>query len=132
MANLYEMYYAQAMNHMLHANHDPEANKWADVVERCFARDRRLQHKYNKEMSNGKWDGMMTQKHIGYTEWHDNFPADTMPEIRRIDETSPGGYIFTADNGMVIMDAEHFFRKSEGDKTSHHISIYGQNRMDWL
>ena len=118
MANLYEMYYAQAMNHMLHANHDPEANKWADVVERCFARDRRLQHKYNKEMSNGKWDGMMTQKHIGYTEWHDNFPADTMPEIRRIDETSPGGYIFTADNGMVIMDAEHFFRKSEGDKTS--------------
>ncbi|WP_297072190.1 glycosyl hydrolase 115 family protein [uncultured Duncaniella sp.] len=84
MGNLYEMYYSQAMNHRLHSLGLPEANEWADRTERCFARDAELMHTYNKVMSNGKWDGMMTQKHIGYTSWNDSFERDTLPEIRRI------------------------------------------------
>ena len=69
MSNLYEMYYAQAMNHKLYAENNPEANYWADKVEKAFARDKELCDDYNNVMSNGKWKGMMTQKHIGYTSW---------------------------------------------------------------
>lgn len=29
---------------------------------------------------------MMIQKHIGYTSWNDNFPADKQPEVYRIEE----------------------------------------------
>ena len=104
MANLYDMYYAQAMNLKLAANNDPAANYWADRCEEAFARDAELCANYNKVMSNGKWNGMMTQKHIGYTSWNDNFPADRLPRLRRVEETDKiGGYVFTEKNGIVSM-----------------------------
>ena len=108
MANLYEMYYAQAMNHRCCAANDPEANAWADEVERCFARDAQLCRAYNEQIAGGKWRGMMTQKHIGYTSWNDSFAADTLPEIFRIDNPAPGGYRFTGSNGYVAIEAEHY------------------------
>lgn len=67
MANLYEMYYAQAMNHKLYKENNPQANYWADKVEMAFKRDKDLCYDYNNVMSGGKWKNMMIQKHIGYT-----------------------------------------------------------------
>lgn len=110
MANLYDMYYAQAMNRVLADAGNPDCNEWADRVEQCFHRDAQLCHEYNKVMANGKWDGMMTQKHIGYTSWNDDFPADRMPEVRRIGDVQSGGYIFAPSQGYVAMEAEHFYR----------------------
>lgn len=116
MANLYYMYYAQAMNLKLAANNDPAANYWADRCEEAFARDAELCANYNKVMSNGKWNGMMTQKHIGYTSWNDNFPADKLPRLRRVEETDKiGGYVFTEKNGIVSMEAEHFYAQENGN-----------------
>jgi hypothetical protein len=119
LSNLYEMYYAQAMNHALYSRGDPAADAWADRVERCFARDAFLMEQYNKEMSGGKWDGMMTQKHIGYFSWNDNFPADRLPEVRRIGATEPGGFRFEADpRGYTAIEAEHYFaaQAAEGSR----------------
>lgn len=112
MANLYEMYYAQAMNHKLYKENNPQANEWADKVERAFARDKALSDDYNNVMSGGKWKNMMIQKHIGYTSWHDNFPADQLPEIFRIEEPEKavGGYVFTAENGYAAIEAQHYYR----------------------
>ena len=116
MANLYDMYYAQAMNQKLAANNDPAANYWADRCEEAFARDAELCKNFNKVMSNGKWDGMMTQKHIGYTSWNDNFPADRLPRLTRVEETDKiGGYVFTEKNGIVSMEAEHFYAQENGN-----------------
>ena len=114
MSNLYEMYYAQAMNHKLYADGNPMANVWADKVEKCFARDKALSDDYNNVMAEGKWKGMMTQKHIGYTSWNDNFPADKLPEVKRIaePEKAVGGYVFTGKNGHVAMEAPHFYENN--------------------
>lgn len=111
LANIYDMYYAQAMNHKLYAEGNPEANVWADRVEQCFKRDSILCRGYNKEIAGGKWDGMMIQKHIGYTEWNDSFPKDTCPKVMRIEnaEDKVGGYVFKPSAGFVAMDAEHYF-----------------------
>lgn len=111
MANLYEMYYAQAMNHKLYKENNPQANEWADKVERTFARDKALSDDYNNVMSGGKWKNMMIQKHIGYTSWNDNFPADKLPEIYRIEqpEKAVGGYVYTGQDGYVAMEAEHYY-----------------------
>ncbi len=115
MANLYEMYYAQAMNHKLYAENNPQANEWADKAEQAFARDKTLSDDYNNVMSNGKWKNMMIQKHIGYTSWNDDFPADRLPEVFRIKNpaNAAGSYIFTGQNGYVAMEAEHYFCKKE-------------------
>ncbi len=114
MANLYEMYYAQAMNHKLYAENNPEANAWADKVEETFNRDKALCNDYNKNIAGGKWDGMMIQKHIGYTSWNDNFREDILPKIQRIEqpEQATGGYVFTGENGYVAMEAEHYYAQT--------------------
>ena len=120
MANLYEMYYAQAMNHRLHAAGDPAANDWADLCERCFRRDAELSARYNRSVAGGKWNGMMTQKHIGYTSWNDNFAADTLPELRRVDDAgrAAGGYVSQARDGVVVIEAEHFREAEDCDGAS--------------
>ena len=118
LSNLYEMYYAQAMNLDLYAKGDPAADRWADVVERCFKRDAFLMEQYNKEMSGGKWDGMMTQKHIGYFTWNDNFPADRLPHVMRIGEVAPGGFCFAQDHrGYTAIEAEHYFAAHAAEGT---------------
>ena len=129
MANLYDMYYAQTMNKVLAEAGNPDANQWADKVEECFKRDAQLCNYYNKVMANGKWDGMMTQKHIGYTSWNDDFPADRMPEVKRISNQQPGGYVFAPSQGYVAMEAEHFFSAKSAAGTQWSIyPDYGRTR----
>lgn len=113
MANIYEMYYAQAMNHALYAAGDPAANEWADRVEACFARDRQLSDQYNNEIAGGKWKNMMIQKKIGYTIWNDTFPADTLPEIFRMESVEPlaEGYVFMPERDYLSIEAPHIFAK---------------------
>ncbi|MDE6631374.1 MAG: glycosyhydrolase, partial [Muribaculaceae bacterium] len=110
MSNLYQMYYAQAMNHHAYANGLPEANEWAAEVKRCFDRDAELMKSYNKDIAGGKWDGMMTQKHIGYKSWNDNFPAEILPKTSTLDsaERNAGGYAFKPVDGAIVIEAEHF------------------------
>ena len=120
MANIYEMYYAQAMNHALYKANDPAANDWADKVEACFARDKFLSNQYNNEMADGKWKNMMIQKHIGYRSWNDNFPEDMLPRIFRIEENEalPAGFTFTAEDGCVVIEAPHVYAKQNSAEGS--------------
>ncbi len=117
MANLYDMYYAQAMNLLLASRNNPEANKWATQVAQCFKRDSLLCHHYNKVMAGGKWDGFMTQKHIGYTSWNDNFRHDMLPATKQVDDTGNGGYTFNATQGYLAIEADHFYRAQATEGT---------------
>ena len=129
MANLYDMYYAQAMNHYLSEHGNPDANEWADRVGQCFLRDSLLCLAYNKEMAGGKWDGMMTQKHIGYTSWNDNFPHDLLPETKRVPTAAVGGYSFRHSDGYVAMEAEHYYAAKAAGNTSWAVyPDYGRTR----
>ncbi len=111
LANLYDMYYSLAMNRYLAELSDPEANEYADRVEKCFERDSLLTLYYNKVMADGKWDGIMTQVHIGYTTWHGP-QYNVMPKVSRV-ATAPtvrrGGYVFREHGGEVVMNAEHYY-----------------------
>lgn len=115
MANLYEMYYAQAMNHALYNAGNPAANEWADKVEACFARDKFLTNQYNNVMADGKWKNMMIQKHIGYRSWNDNFPEDILPRIFRVEDAEPltDGFTFKSDAGYVSIEAPHVYSVSD-------------------
>ena len=108
MANLYDMYYAQAMNQYLAASKNPDANVWADKVKASFRRDSLLCAAYNTDIAGGKWNGMMIQKHIGYRSWNDNFRADMLPRTTQVEMVN-GGYTFTPSNGYVAMEAEHYY-----------------------
>ena len=115
MSNIYQMYYAQAMNLKLAAENNPDANLWAERVRETFRRDSLLCAAYNTDIAGGKWNGMMIQKHIGYRSWNDNFRADMLPRVQTI-PTGNGGYTFEAKNGYVAMEAEHYFEAKSADK----------------
>lgn len=108
MANLYDMYYSQAMNHRLYSEANPEANIWADKVVSAFKRDSILMAEYSHDVAGGKWNGMMGQKHIGYTSWNDNFEKDTCPEVKRVSLSAAPEYVFSHKDNVVVMEAEHF------------------------
>ena len=111
MSNLHQMYFAQAQNHALYKQNNPKANIWADECERLFKRDSLICDVYNHKMSGGKWNGMMTQKHIGYKSWNDAFEKDTCPELFRV--TSKDGVIISENNGVVEIEAPYYSSKTE-------------------
>lgn len=111
MSNLHQMYFAQAQNHALYKQNNPKANIWADECERLFKRDSLICDYYNHKMAGGKWNGMMTQKHIGYKSWNDDFEKDTCPELFRV--TSKDGVIISENNGMVEIEAPYYSSKTD-------------------
>ncbi len=116
MANVYDMYYAVAMNRKLAKENDIKANFWADRVESCFKRDEELTQCYNLKMANGKWNHMMDQVHIGYTSWHAP-EKNIMPGVMRVDGVKKGYSVFEEKNGVVVIEAEHYFKRMSNDKT---------------
>lgn len=111
MSNLHQMYFAQAQNHALYKQGNPKANVWADECERFFKRDSLICDYYNHKMAGGKWNGMMTQKHIGYKSWNDDFEKDTCPELFRV--TSKDGVIISENNGVVEIEAPYYSSKTD-------------------
>ena len=111
MSNLHQMYFAQAQNHALYKQNNPKANIWADECERLFKRDSLICDIYNHKMSGGKWNGMMTQKHIGYKSWNDAFEKDTCPELFRV--TSKNGVIINENSGVVEIEALYYSSKTD-------------------
>ena len=111
MSNLHQMYFAQAQNNALYKQGNPKANVWADECERLFKRDSLICDFYNHKMSGGKWNGMMTQKHIGYKSWNDDFEKDTCPELFRISASEAP--VIAEHNGVVEIEAPFFASKTD-------------------
>ena len=127
MANLYNMYYAQAMNHRLAKKQHAETNAWAGRVRECYNRDSLLTLQYH-QVAGGKWNHMMDQIHIGYKSWN-NPKTRTMPEVKTIaGKDAPLASIsdqgqsvvlrtlspLTSYEGFVTVEAEHWSRKTDG------------------
>ena len=117
-ANLYEMYYAVAMNRKLAAQKDVKANDWAEKVRSYYERDSILTYHYNNIMSSGKWNHMMDQTHIGYTYWQQP-TKNSMPKVTYVPdkEKTTVPYLFIDENGYISIEAEHYSRAMNGKTT---------------
>ena len=127
-ANLYDMYYAHAMNQRMAKKNDPSTNAWADRVQECFKKDAALCAEYH-QLNGGKWNHMMDEKYIGYKSWN-NPKQKIMPEVTRIEVTAApitlpmpaamtyqqpkGTPEFVEKDGYVSIEAEHYTRKTDG------------------
>ena len=123
MGNIYEMYYAQAMNHELAAKGDPDANCWAERCRKAFERDQQLNLQYNKEIAGGKWDGMMIQKHISYKIWNDNYPADVCPDLIEVKAPAEGP-TFSPRDGYISIEAEHTWNRQDASQAQWTVIPY--------
>ena len=116
--NLYEMYYALAMNKRYVARYDLRANAFADKVKECFQRDTLLTIHYNSNISNGKWAHQMDQVRIGYNNWQQP-SRSLMPKVEYVYREIPKEKRFIEKDGYISMEANHFSRSQ------------GTNRIQW-
>jgi hypothetical protein len=82
-ANLNELYVTAGKNHLYAKQGRVAANELAARVQQLFVNDSLLSHYYNHVLSNGKWNHMMDQTHIGYTNWQQP-PVNKMPDVKTI------------------------------------------------
>lgn len=138
-SNLYELYFNVAKNHRLASEKDRKANGFSDNAKRNFEYDAVLQNKYNHEISGGKWQHMMDQTRIGYSNWQQP-EKNIMPEVFYISENEETkNKVFKEKDGYISIEAEHFSRKNNSDnihwevipdfgKTLSGITTFPQNK----
>jgi hypothetical protein len=81
-ANLNELYVATAKNRLYAEQGRAIANSYAKKVKKLYQKDAELTEKYHN-ISDGKWNQMMSQTHIGYTYWQQP-EEQVMPEVKMI------------------------------------------------
>ncbi|MEZ2445764.1 glycosyl hydrolase 115 family protein [Chitinophaga sp. RCC_12] len=79
-ANLNELYYYAALNKEAIKNKQLMANTYADRVKACYLEDSLITVAYH-QLNNRKWNHMMDQTHIGYTNWQQP-PVQKMPAVK--------------------------------------------------
>ena len=81
-ANLNELYYTAALNHLYADQGRGATNAMIALTQKLFAKDQQITDRYHS-IANGKWNHMMDQTHIGYTYWQQP-DENTIPETVEI------------------------------------------------
>lgn len=114
-AGVAKIYLYADKNHTYAAQGRPSANKWAAMVDEMYKRDKRLESFYNDDMANGKWKGMMQDRHFGYTHWW-------MPKQDSIPVTCEVAPLPTASMGVVVEGSEKAAVSAAGKAESNGIA----------
>ncbi len=80
-ANLNEMYYTVAKNHLYAEQNRASTNAMAQKAKELFENDDAITDYYHNQLSGGKWNHFMSQTHIGYTSWN-NPEKNFMPAVK--------------------------------------------------
>jgi hypothetical protein len=106
-ANLNELYVSVGQNRLYAKQGRATTNALAGHVRELFATDAELTRHYNEVMAGGKWNHMMDQTHIGYTNWQEP-PRNNVPEVVELSLPEE------ANLGVAIEGSENAW---PGDKT---------------
>ena len=101
-ANLNELYVTVGKNKLYAAQGRASTNELAERAKQLYQKDSVMSHFYNKELAGGKWNHMMDQTHIGYTNWQQP-DKNSMPEVKTI-ELAP-----VAEMGVAIEGSDNWW-----------------------
>lgn len=85
--NILKMHVFAAKNKLYAKQGRTLANDYAELTKEVYEAEAADSQYYNKEMSDGKWDGMMIQPHIGKSNWRGP-EENEMPSVEYIDVES--------------------------------------------
>lgn len=137
-ANLNEMYYNAALNQDAFKNKQIAANTYADRVKQCYEKDSLITVAYH-QLNQGKWNHMMDQAHIGYTNWQQP-PAQKMPAVKYLPADSaeerkePGTHIVMRAKVPGGVTGNVFYQEEEKGVSiaAHHFtSAINSNGITW-
>jgi hypothetical protein len=78
-----DMYVLAAQNQLYARQGRASTNDLAERVRGLFKQDAELARQYMEDVSDGKWNHMMSQTHLGYTYWNQP-PRNVMPAVAEI------------------------------------------------
>ncbi len=135
-ANLQNLYTAVAWNKKLASQKLLLANDYADKAKAYYLNDSLITLAYH-QLNNGKWNHMMSQTHIGYTNWQQpafnkmptvvyvskdsavkekGFIAQPIPSAENKIPAAAKGNLFYENDGYVSIEADHFTRVVNNNK----------------
>jgi hypothetical protein len=130
-ANLNEIYYEAAKNKWYAEQGRTATNTTALKVKQLFAKDKEISHYYNTQLSNGKWNHMMDQTHIGYTYWQqpdaDKMPAVSeikIPDAAQMGVAAEGSSKWWPNDKGKLTTPEYYSWQKEG----HYIEIFNRGK----
>lgn len=113
-AGVAEMYNAASLNRYYASLGDTLANGYKRRAEELFLQDSLLTKRYNEELAEGKWNGIMQDKHIGYFAWFMP-PQNRLPQMEEVN-TGISGLGNTKNESPVEYSiyANHFTKNIKG------------------
>ncbi len=131
-ANLNELYVTVGKNRLYAKQGRASTNQMAERAKILFAKDAELSNYYNTIVSDGKWNHMMDQTHIGYTYWQQP-PKDSSPEVKTIELPN------IAEMGVAIEGSDLWWPNEKIEailpefnvyqQQAHYIEIFNQGQM---
>jgi Glycosyl hydrolase family 115/Gylcosyl hydrolase family 115 C-terminal domain len=116
-----DLYITVAKNHLYASQGRASTNDFAKQARALFQADADLASDYNHKLAHGKWDHMMDQTHIGYTNWKDP-PTNVMPAVTELQ--IPG----TAALGVAVEGSTSAWPGSSGDPVLPEFDVYNRQR----
>jgi hypothetical protein len=107
-ANLNEMYVAAGQNKLYAKQGRNNTNSVARKVKMLFVNDSVLTKSYHSQIANGKWNYMMSQTHIGYTNWQQP-NVQVMPYVQEIAVPEK------ADMRLTVEETENFCSQNKDE-----------------
>ncbi|MBK7106512.1 MAG: glycosyl hydrolase 115 family protein [Ignavibacteriae bacterium] len=129
-ANLNELYYIAAKNKLYAKQGRILTNELAKKVKELFEKDKSITNYYNNILADGKWNHMMDQTHIGYTNWQQP-DSNKMPNIVEINnsENAEGGiYIEGNENSSETLI---FPRYDNLNQQNYYFEIYNKGKKSF-
>ena len=136
-ANINEMYYNVALNKHAYKNKWKTTNDYANKVKQNYYNDSLITMAYHK-LNGGKWNGMMSQTHIGYTYWQQP-EVQKMPKVlylspdavlkendkqvailqkAKVPDNAAGNVFYEEEGKGVSIEADHFTRQKNSNGIS--------------
>lgn len=107
-ANLNELYIAAEKNKLYAEQEKTIANEYAQKVKELYVKDSLITKYYHEELADGKWNGIMSQTHIGYTSWQspqfNNIPKTVEVKLGGNTETNNTVEESNASNNSTVND----------------------------
>ena len=116
-ANLYDLYYALALNKFYAAQGRAATNTMSDSVKECFVKDSLLTYYYNNVLQDGKWNHMMDQTHISYYYWRGP-EVDSLPPTLRLDVKD------VSDMGVAIEGSDAWWPRETMEAVLPELAFY--------
>ncbi len=117
--NLHELYESVALNHFFANEKNVDANEEADKARQYYNNDSILAVKYHT-ISNGKWNHLMDQTHIGYTYWKQP-PQNAIPQLFYVAPAQKSEATFVDES---LRSAEHMIHEA-GQKKNRFFELDG-------